>query len=460
MKKITSLSLLLFFCFIGFSQCPTEYIGLLSQEEVDNFSANYPNCTELTHNLKVNGEFNSIDNLNGLSSITSAQDIYIINTDLSSFEGLHNLESIASLRLWANSNIHNLDGLSSLINADIFEFFVNNNLTSLNGIDNLQSLGSISFFANTSLEDISQLSFLTSIENMTIGGNGLTNLNGLQNLVNVNGDLNISNEQIQNFDELNNIQSINGSLYISDNSEIENVLAFMNLESVVDLYITNNQSLFNLSGLENLTTVSGTLRIGFNPEITNLSFVKNIISVGYLDIYENENLQTLQGIESIKHIEERLFIDSNPNLTTIEALGYMEIPSGINEVVIINNSSLEVCNNNFICSIIDDDNVSKYFVNNAEGCNSLEEVDESCALTFLDNYIDDPIIYPNPVSDYFTISMDENMNLISSQIYSTLGELILETKKSYISLSSFKTGVYRLKIITDKGVFDRNIIKE
>ena len=84
----------------------------------------------------------------------------------------------------------------------------------------------------------------------------------------------------------------------------------------------------------------GELRIGFNSVITNLSHLKNIVSVDYLDIYENENLTTLQGIESIKYIEKRLFIDSNINLTSIKALKYLEFPSAIDEVIIINNTNL------------------------------------------------------------------------------------------------------------------------
>ena len=332
-------------------------------------------------------------------------------------------------------------------------------MSSLNGIESLQSLENISFFYNTSLDDISQLSFLTSLDEVTIGGNALTSLIGLQNLENVNNNLSISGEGLQNFDDLTNLQSIGGSLYLQNNPEIQNISAFNKIESLTDLYIVNLPNLENFWGLHNLKTVSGTLRIGFNPEITSLSFIKNIISVGYLDIYENENLETLQGIESLQYIEERLFIDSNPNLTIIKALDYMEFPSGINEVVIINNISLQICDTDFICSILDDTNVSKGFFNNAEGCNSIEELEDSCALTFLDLF--SPIvIFPNPVSDSFTISMDENMKLINSQIYTALGELIFETKNSDISLSSLNTGIYRVKIITDKGVFDRKVIKE
>ena len=460
MKKITTFSVFLLCCFVAISQCPTTNIEMFSQEEIDNFSTNYPNCTTLTHELKIDGEFNTINNLNGLSEIINAQDIFIIETEITSLNGLHNIESISSLALWFNMGIQNLNGLSSLVGLGSLEVWINNSITSLEGLDSIQSINNVNLFSNTSLSDISQLNFLTSIGNLSISGNGLTNLNGLQNINDIEGDLIISNEQLHDFEELIDLQSIGGSLRLMENPEIENVSAFSNLESVDELYIVDNQNLINFSGFENLTTVTGTLRIGFNPGITNLSFVKNIISVGYLDIYENENLQTLQGIESIKYIEERLFIESNPNLTSIVALSYMEIPSDINEVVIINNESLQACGNDFICSIIDDESVSKYFVNNAQGCNSIIQVNGSCNLIGTDTFIDSPIIYPNPVSDFFTISMDENMKLINTQIYSALGMLIYETNKSNINLSSFKTGVYSIKIITDKGVFDRKIIKE
>mgnify|MGYP000949771951 CR=1 FL=1 len=64
------------------------------------------------------------------------------------------------------------------------------------------------------------------------------------------------------------------------------------------------------------------------------------------------------------------------------------------------------------------------------------------------------------VSDVKIAQRDENMKLINTQIYSALGILVFETNKSNINLSSFKIGVYSIKIITDKGVFDRKIIKE
>ena len=205
----------------------------------------------------------------------------------------------------------------------------------------------------------------------------------------------------------------------------------------------------------------GELRIGFNSEITNLSHLKNIVSVDYLDIYENENLTTLQGIESIKYIEKRLFIDSNINLTSIKALKYLEFPSAIDEVIIINNTNLEICNNDFICAVADDPNVDKVFFNNAVGCATIEEVEESCSLNFDGPYIDDLIVvYPNPISDNLNLSIVGDINYIKTQIYSILGMLVFESTDKKMNLSMLDSGSYTAKLTTNKGVFLKKIIKE
>jgi hypothetical protein len=51
------------------AQCPPGPITLLTQADVDNFTANYPGCTELNNQLVI-GPSSDIVNLNGLSAIT------------------------------------------------------------------------------------------------------------------------------------------------------------------------------------------------------------------------------------------------------------------------------------------------------------------------------------------------------------------------------------------------------
>ena len=53
-------------------------VYLETQADIDNFAANYPNCSILTDTIWIGARSGSdITNLNGLSLITSAQNISI-----------------------------------------------------------------------------------------------------------------------------------------------------------------------------------------------------------------------------------------------------------------------------------------------------------------------------------------------------------------------------------------------
>ena len=461
MKNVLIILIIFFIKSTSYGQCPSQFTILSTQEEIDDFSQNFPNCTDLAYDLRVDGTSNQITNLNGLSSIITSKNILILYTQIASLEGLNALESAEIFTLWGNQNINTLEGLGALNSMNSFQLYENNNLVGLDGMDSIQSINEIIFFENINLEDISSLSIITSLQSLILSGNTLTDLNGLQNLVTIENNLQISRENLLNINELSNIESIGGSLILTNNFYLQDISVFENIEILLDLYIVNCTSLISLKGLERLSTVMGELRIGFNSEITNLSHLKNIVSVDYLDIYENENLTTLQGIESIKYIEKRLFIDSNINLTSIKALKYLEFPSEIDEVIIINNTNLEICNNDFICAIADDPNVEKVFFNNATGCATIEEVEESCSLNFDDSSLDDLIImYPNPISDNVNLSIVDDVNFIKTQIYSTLGMLVFESTDKKMNLSMLDSGSYTAKLTTNKGVFFKKIIKE
>jgi hypothetical protein len=48
--------LIILFFFIkstSYGQCPNQLTILYTQEEIDNFSQNFPNCTDLAYDLRV-----------------------------------------------------------------------------------------------------------------------------------------------------------------------------------------------------------------------------------------------------------------------------------------------------------------------------------------------------------------------------------------------------------------------
>ena len=383
MKKITLLSFLIN-AFIGFSQCPSENILLTTQADVDNFATNYPGCTMLTHELKVDSAGTDVTNLNGLAQIVQAQDIFILSSEITSLQGLHNVQNVTRLALWFNGNLQNLEGLSSLESAGSLEIWINNGMTSLVGAPNLMNLERLNLFDNVNLADISQLSFLEDLTSLIVRGNALETLAGLENITTIDEDVQISNEQIQNFDELSSLQSIGGALHISNHEFAEDLSAFINIDTLVDLYITECPSVFDFSGMENIEIVTGRLRIGFNPGLENLNDFSKLTDVGELDVYENPNLISVDGLEGIANITGRLLIFDNPVLTSIEGLNDV-LPGDIQEVAIGNNVNLSICSIDLICAVIDDPDVNKVFFNNAIGCNTVEEVEEACLLLGVDD---------------------------------------------------------------------------
>lgn len=72
-------------------------------------------------------------------------------------------------------------------------------------------------------------------------------------------------------------------------------------------------------------------------------------------------------------------------------------------------------------------------------------------------------LYPNPINDYLSISLDEMIKEII--IYNVIGELkekiaIENLKEKTLDLSCFRKGVYIIVISTENNIYQRKFIKE
>ena len=79
-----------------------------------------------------------------------------------------------------------------------------------------------------------------------------------------------------------------------------------------------------------------------------------------------------------------------------------------------------------------------------------------------ENLIKSISVYPNPTSSFLKIQMNNSLKVKNLLIYNILGKEILKITKDYgvINISKFATGIYFLKINTDKGAIIKKIIKE
>ncbi|MCK9400359.1 MAG: leucine-rich repeat domain-containing protein [Bacteroidales bacterium] len=252
----------------------------------------------------------------------------------------------------------------------------------------------------------------TEIEgNLWIIGNEITNLNGLNVLTSIGGELYLNNsDALTSLIGLDNVTSI-GRLIIYSNNLLTNLEGLGNVITIeYQLFITTNISLTSLSGLNNLTTIGQFLEIIYNDSLTNLAGLGNLTSIGtyvwiannpalsnisdlgnlnsiggYLTIFSNAGLTTLDGLDNLTSIggdnyEGDLAIYDNTVLTSIAGLDNLDA-GAIRNLAIYNNPSLTICDAQSVCNYLSNPNgIVQIYANNT-GCNNLHEVANDCGIT-------------------------------------------------------------------------------
>lgn len=294
---------------ISLSQCPTN-INLSGQLEVDGFSENYPDCItqgwisdiELRDNYifdsSGNQTLDQIDDLSALSSITSVRNqISLYESNLDDFTTWNTLDSIQLLRIGSgNDSLKTLDGLENL--AYLNQIQSDAPLENIDAIYNLEiNRISLQF---TFLVDISGFNTPTEMGYLSLADNSLLErVTGFQNLEHIFFGLQINNNFLLNdltgFNNLKSVGSGGGSIGLSGTS-LADLADFNSLLFVNECYIRNNNLLTDISRLGQLQFLN-VLRVMFNDLLSDCC----ILSV----------------INGSKIANELLVIDNNTNCENI-----------------------------------------------------------------------------------------------------------------------------------------------
>ncbi len=275
--------LILSFSFtVSAQDCLQEGITFSTQKQIDNFPTNYPDCTKIKGDVRIEErKSNAITNLNSLSQITSIEGNLIVsnNKELNSLKGLNNLTNIGGqLGIWGNSSLVNLTGLENLnsINGHL-TISKNNSLWNLEGLNKLITIGG----------------FFRVKEN-----NSITSLSGLDQLFSIGKDLWVhSNDNLKSIEGLENLTSIKGNLLVTENKILKNLNGLNNLVFIgKSLKIRNNDSLVSLSVLNNVSSIGGRIEITNNASL----------------VYKNElDKLSSSSKEEIKSAKENLITNKN-----------------------------------------------------------------------------------------------------------------------------------------------------
>jgi len=484
----------------------------------DLLIADNPNLIDLTglENLEsVSGSVGiyhntSLVNLialeNAVASIT--EDLMISgNSGLISLSGLEGMSSVhGTLQISSNDMLTNLTGLEGLTNIeDNLLIMGNDNLNILTGLDNMTSVGGyLRIHNNDALESLMGLHNLTSIGHADYGwslfiseNDVLTNLQGLNNLISIEGDAKIyGNDVLTSLTGLGSLAIIEGSLWIGDlynngqttwitgNISLINFSGLDNLNSIGEsLWVLGNDSLTSLTGLDNLTIIGDDLIIFDNPALVNLTGLNSLtniegkLKIGYLvvnyqvtSILGNISLVDLSALENETSIAGTLWILGNDNLKSLSGLHNIESGT-FNNLSICKNDSLSMCEVESVCNYLALGYGAVEIHNNAPGCNSPEEILDSCMITIVEerNFDDYIIISPNPVSNELTISWYqpepgyakiEIYNSTGNRIKQLVGQIISEGEHEYFwNTNNLLPGIYFIRLETGNKIVVRKIIK-
>jgi len=372
MKHFWLIFLFVLFCGFSFAQPCPEHISFQIQSQIDNFSTDYPDCTEIEGDVRI-GHFMSgtgMNDLSGLSQITTISgDLTIQNTSATNLTGLENLESVGgSISIRSNWDLQTIDALSNLESVGGQYLIIQHNLF----LEDMKAFEYTDF----------QLNYVSITYN-----NELTDLDGLQGIKSVNGDL----------------------------------------------AITDNSSLTSLAGLDSLKSVSNYLAISRNAALTEITSL-NIDTIGELRIVNNDTLTNLEGLNNVNF-------------------------SSTNYMLILRNDLLSVCNIPSICNYIENGGDAR-IEDNADGCNSVEEVTALCLVSNDTVEFDDDIsIFPNPNTGLFNI---KGVSKGSYTIHNTAGQLIQKgelTNDMFINISSEQSGIYFISMTVNDKFVKRRILK-
>lgn len=172
----------------------------------------------------------------------------------------------------------------------------------------------------------------------------LTTLGGLVNLVQVEGDLVLTNTNFEKLSELNNLVSVN-SLKIDFMDKLTSINGLNELENIKsNLIISNNKNLTSIKGFNSLLSVTnieilktkliecdflsnffknnpifkGSIKICDN-QLENVKFFKGLKTIGSSLFLHQNKIETLEGLESLESVGASVSLSTN-RLTNLKGL--------------------------------------------------------------------------------------------------------------------------------------------
>jgi len=292
--------------------CTTGSVTLGSQTAVDDFVSLYAACTTIRVNgdLSIGGE--TISDLSGLANIRYVSGNLRLNSlpALTNLNGLQNIDSTGgNISLFLVPLITDLSGLSGLKKVGVLPITLGqlsvsdcNGLTSLNGLQGLTQVFRLSINGNASLHNLAGLSNLVEVEDLLSFGQSAGSTSGLQNLVGLSSLRRVGRI------------SINGLASLLDFSGLD---SFEEVTGAVDINGVVSPG-FSISGFTRPFTVGGVFGMNSNPGLESIN-LQMLTASGRIECITNTALDEVVLPANLT-VEERIIVAGNPILLRIAGL--------------------------------------------------------------------------------------------------------------------------------------------
>ena len=404
-------------------------------------------------NLKVVGGDFVLDNLIELESIDAFDQLEVVN-------GKFLMEDFGKCT--------SIEGFSKLKSVG-HEFIIRRNyaLKLLPDFDNLAYVGGALSFGSSSsplgeLENFPKFPVLEEIlGSLTILNlDKIRKLDGFDELITIGGNLRIEDiDNLNSFQGFVKLESIGGFMELSACRGSASVDAFNVLNTIGADLIINRFNVEELRMFEELISIDGNLEITNNQKIVDFGILEKLKSInGNFKFIFNLFAEHIDNFKELERINGSLIIDSNGSLYNIEGISNL-IAETINsqdttiaDIQIKNNFLLSDCAIKPICDYLDLGLFNTDIVDNAEGCNSIDEIDCTPETVGTTSFTEFPFaVYPNPAHSVLHIpGRDEHP--VNLQLKDIGGRTVITTMKSKIDLIGVPAGLYFLTAVVD-GVF-------
>ncbi len=282
----------------GLTSVDTLYLRFLGLESLDGLGPVSPTDLEIW-------ECASLASIANLTGITTAAQVRLLTLPaLTSYAGLENLTSVEFLQL--NTGATDLTGFDALAQVSAFDIRGEN------------------------LTDVGPLPSLTTVDSLSVElAPNLTSLTGVAAITDYPERLHFRNlPALTSLNDFAAVQTI-GSFDVWECDGLTNLEGLENLTKVTDFQLEQNASLQSVEGLDSLTEVSERFIIRENPELVDMSGMLQSPSVGgRLQFWHNDSLLSLAGMEGVTSIVGDLHVIGNAVLPTIAGLANVQFVDG------------------------------------------------------------------------------------------------------------------------------------